>query len=179
MDADIGEGGPPLGDLDTPLFSKSADNICDSLKPPMGVRVACPDKARHPGQNQVQKLLKSSPRAPSGTVRRHKRATTSGSMSGSKVDRTLAKSARFMVVAPRPPDRQNPRKTSSKGRPDLPTALRTRPTTLSASGLSKVVAAIPAEPSGATSNACVTSSKIAVSRSVFPTAEAKMSRISA
>lgn len=146
-------------------------------------------KARPPGQNQVQKLLKSSPRAPSGTVRRHKRATTfsrqhkptakircmvyfsccfqaSGSMSGSKVDRTchcegiqtnnkcsipkissnkhlkiteffeiptLAKSARFMVVAlefptnsdvpflefpgsaevqtPRPPDRQNPRKT--------------------------------------------------------------------
>ena len=68
-------------------------------------------KARPPGQNQVQKLLKSSPRAPSGTVRRHKRATTfsrqhkptakircmvyfsccfqaSGSMSGSKVDRT-------------------------------------------------------------------------------------------
>ena len=33
-------------------------------------------KARPPGQNQVQKLLKSSPRAPSGTVRRHKRATT-------------------------------------------------------------------------------------------------------
>lgn len=68
-------------------------------------------KARPPGQNQVQKLLKSSPGAPSGTVRRHKRATTfsrqhkhtakircmvyfsccfqaSGSMSGSKVDRT-------------------------------------------------------------------------------------------
>ena len=66
-------------------------------------------KARPPGQNQVQKLLKSSPEAPSGTVRRHKRATTfrqhkntakiwcmvyfswfqaSGSMSGSKVDRT-------------------------------------------------------------------------------------------
>lgn len=33
-------------------------------------------KARPPGQNQVQKLLKSSPEAPSGTVRRHKRATT-------------------------------------------------------------------------------------------------------
>lgn len=33
-------------------------------------------KARPPGQNQVQKLLKSSPGAPSGTVRRHKRATT-------------------------------------------------------------------------------------------------------
>jgi len=134
-EADIGDSKPPLGVLDSPLlFSSSWDSICDS--PMLLAKEVRPGKARPPGQNQVQKLLKSKPGAPSGTVMRQSRATTSGSMSGSKVESTRAKSARLMIVAPRPPDLQNPRKTSSNGRLDRPTALRTRPTTRSASGLS-------------------------------------------
>lgn len=107
------------------------------------------DRDRPPGQNQVQKLLNSRPNAPSGTVSRQRRATTSGSKLGSKVWRTLCRSPRDMTFAPRPPVRQNPRKTSSSGLPERPTALRTRFTTRSVSGPSTgLPAKLELEPPG-------------------------------
>lgn len=68
-----------------------------------------------------------------------RRATTSGMLCrfGSKVCSTRTKSALLMRPTG-PPDRQKPLKISSKGRPERPTARRTRAITASASGGSVV-----------------------------------------
>lgn len=115
---------------------------------------------RPPGQNQVPKVLKSKPGAPSGTKARQRRATTSEFRLGSKVDKTRFKSVRLITPGVPVFDRQNPLKTSSRGRPDLLTALRTRPRTCSASaGVAPICP--DAEPAVGLSNPITTSSSSA------------------
>mmetsp|Transcript_3587 Transcript_3587/g.8108 ORF Transcript_3587/g.8108 Transcript_3587/m.8108 type:complete len:243 (-) Transcript_3587:139-867(-) len=72
------------------------------------------------------------PEAPPGVTMLHSRVTISGSRSGWKVDSTRARSVR--LIMPPVPVWQKPLNTSSNGRPERPTAFRTRRITLSASG---------------------------------------------
>jgi len=130
-------GADRVGDKDVPPVLPSKSQPSEAVPGVSGPLDVGEEDAICCGQNQVQNDTKSKPRDPSGTITLHIFDTNSRGKPGSKVHSTRRTSSSLITRCPLVVAcdvRQKPRKTSSNGLPDLPTALCALCRTLSASG---------------------------------------------